>query len=148
MSTQSTTVGAKLVIVFCGLALLVAGCSRDLPYDLDNRREARGRMAEIQTALLHFAKDVGRYPTVEEGLDALTARPSGADGWSGPYLDAVPKDPWGNDFVYQIETDSMSPWLTSYGADGQPEGEDDNADIVSSTLPAESIVPQMPLEDQ
>ena len=87
--------------------------------------------ANVPAALDLFLLNVGRYPTTDEGLAALVEEPTGVNNWNGPYLKkkTVPKDPWGNDFIY------LSPGLQgdfdiiSYGADGVPGGEDENKDI-------------------
>jgi len=85
-----------------------------------------------------FRLDTGRYPTTSEGLNVLISAPSGdSENWFGPYLDGeMPKDPWGNDFVYQIpERDSanreLSPKVLSLGADNEPGGTGNDADISS-----------------
>jgi general secretion pathway protein G len=57
---------------------------------------ARTQMENLRNALDMFQLDVGRYPTTQEGLEALRVRPSSAARWSGPYLrDDLPNDPWG-----------------------------------------------------
>ncbi|MDR1854827.1 MAG: type II secretion system major pseudopilin GspG [Azoarcus sp.] len=85
----------------------------------------------LENAVKTFYLDVGRYPTAAEGLTALTARPATAPGWNGPYLEknAVPQDPWGRDFIYQIPGQHGDVDIYSLGADGQPGGEGENADV-------------------
>src|SRR5512137_2614370 len=57
---------------------------------------ARAQIDALDKALDQFRLDVGRYPTTEEGLQALVAQPSGEARWAGPYLKkGVPADPWG-----------------------------------------------------
>jgi general secretion pathway protein G len=85
-------------------------------------------IANIELALDAFEVDCGRYPTAEEGLRALVEQPSNANGWKGPYLKkALPKDPWGNQYVYrcpgQHNTNGCD--LYSFGPDGQDGGGDD-----------------------
>jgi len=86
----------------------------------------------LKTAVNSFNLDVGRYPTAQEGLAALLSQPSNADGWDGPYLKRdFPKDPWGNSYIY-ITSGGMSHYeFESYGADGQPGGSGENADIIN-----------------
>lgn len=94
---------------------------------------ARSKMATIENALGRFYLDCGRYPTDNEGLDALVAAPSGLqDRWQGPYLRRSELlDPWGNPYDYRAQG-QINPGhfdIISYGADGQPGGEGENAEI-------------------
>jgi general secretion pathway protein G len=57
-------------------------------------------MAQLKTALDGFEVDNGFYPLGTNGLMALVQRPAGATNWHGPYIEALPKDPWGRDFHY------------------------------------------------
>ena len=85
-----------------------------------------------------YRLDNQRYPTTEQGLRALVEKPTvgpAANGWkTGGYVDKMPKDAWGNDYQY------LSPGLKgevdviSLGADGQPGGSGDDADIGSWEL--------------
>lgn len=92
----------------------------------------RGQMKNFMTALDNFYVDVGRFPTTKEGLNVLRFKPAGAKGWRGPYLRRdVPKDPWGNDFIYR-EPGSNGPYdIISLGADGRDGGDGEAADIIS-----------------
>ena len=76
-----------------------------------------------------FKLDVGRYPTTEEGLDALMKRPGSVNGWNGPYLKGeLPKDPWGNAYRYANPSNGNFE-IVSLGSDGAPGGEGEAADI-------------------
>jgi general secretion pathway protein G len=91
---------------------------------------ARAQIEAFDKALEHFRLDVGRFPTAEEGLAALTARPAGLVKWNGPYLrKAVPNDPWGRPYVYRFPGSGGDYDLVSYGRDGSPGGSGENADI-------------------
>jgi general secretion pathway protein G len=91
----------------------------------------------IETALKLYRLDNGFYPTTEQGLKALTeapAIPPVPRNWrEGGYLEKgkVPKDPWGNDFVYLCPGSHDEFDLMSYGADGQLGGEGKNKDVTS-----------------
>ena len=80
--------------------------------------------------------DTGRYPTEEEGLIALLEEPTDVFGWQpGGYLDSteIPKDAWGHDFIFQLDPESGKAFvIISYGADGEPEGEDYDTDLYST----------------
>ena len=82
----------------------------------------------IATPMMGFKLDVGRYPTTEEGLDALLKAPDAIkERWNGPYLRTMTNDPWGNPYQYrfpaQKSVDGYDVW--SMGPDGQPETDDD-----------------------
>ncbi len=99
------------------------------------RMKAKTQIVSLETALKMYKLDNGSYPTTEQGLQALVEAPAVgemAPNWrKGGYLEKgkVPKDPWGNEYVYLCPGVNSDFDLVSYGADGQPEGEDDNADI-------------------
>jgi len=88
----------------------------------------RSDLKNIGDALDGYKLDMGRYPTKAEGLQALSKRPAKAAGWHGPYIQAsIPKDPWGHDYVYEVDKSGFL--LLSYGADGAEGGEGYAADI-------------------
>lgn len=93
---------------------------------------AKTDLATLSSALSQFRLDTGRYPTTEEGLNALVTPPSDvADKVKGSYIAKLPKDPWGNDYIYKYPGDSGSDSyiLESYGSDGAEGGTGDAADI-------------------
>jgi general secretion pathway protein G len=95
---------------------------------------AKSDVSALSSAIDIFRLDTGRYPTVEEGLSALSVPPSDVTGWKGPYLKkSITNDPWGRPYEYEYPgafgADSFA--IKSYGLDGQPGGEGENADISS-----------------
>ena len=91
---------------------------------------AKTQLKLLEQALLDFKLDVGKYPETADGLQALVENVTQSDKWDGPYIKpSVPKDPWGNDYVYVSPGEHGYFDLCSYGADGQPDGEGENADI-------------------
>ena len=85
-------------------------------------------ISNISTALKKFEIECGRFPTTEEGLQALVQQVGTLQGWKGPYLEkgAVPKDPWGNVFLYRCPGQHNTDFdLWSCGPDGQDGGGDD-----------------------
>ena len=89
---------------------------------------AQSSIANIEVALEAFEVDTGRYPTTEEGLQALVVAPPQLDTWRGPYIKrGIPKDPWGNNYVYRCpgEHNTNRYDLYSYGPDRQEGGDDD-----------------------
>jgi general secretion pathway protein G len=105
----------------------------------DEARQAKARMQieSIETALKLYKLDNGAYPTTEQGLKALVEAPAAgqlAKNWrQGGYLERgkVPKDPWGNDFVYLSPGVHGDFDLSSSGADGEAGGEGKDKDITS-----------------
>jgi general secretion pathway protein G len=94
-------------------------------------------ISNLGTALNNFETDCGRFPTTEEGLNALMVQPPSANGWKGPYLEkGVPNDPWGNPYVYRYppQHTNVSFDLYSFGPSGQDGGADniDNWTIKSN----------------
>lgn len=90
---------------------------------------AKSQIDAFQKALVAYRLDVGTFPPAQAGLAALV-QPSGARNWSGPYLSkAVPNDPWGNPYQYANPGKHGAYDLWSYGRDGRPGGQGDDADI-------------------
>lgn len=93
---------------------------------------AQAQIASFEKALAQYRLDNGRYPTTEEGLGALIARPSNAPRWEGPYLSkTVPQDPWGRPYVYRSPGERSEIDLYSLGKDGSPGGAGENADVTN-----------------
>ena len=121
----------ELLVVMVILGLLAALVA---PNFVNQGAKARVKTAKLQianiaTALDALALDTGRYPSGQEGLRALLDQPSGMDMWDGPYMKKLPKDPWNHDFLYRSGNGGHDYELLSYGADGSPGGDGDNADI-------------------
>lgn len=95
-------------------------------------------LAAIKQSLILYKLDNHRYPTTEQGLQALVTKPTSgpaANGWkTGGYVEKVPKDPWGNPYQYLCPGIHGEFDVFSYGADGQPGGEGMDADIGSWDL--------------
>ena len=93
---------------------------------------AKAQIDAFEKGLDQYRLDLGRYPSSEQGLQALMAAPAGESRWQGPYLrKAVPADPWGNAYRYRHPGEHGEYDIFSYGADGQPGGEGTNADITN-----------------
>jgi general secretion pathway protein G len=96
---------------------------------------ARADISSLMQALKIYKLDNQRYPTTEQGLKSLVEKPSAgpsANGWkTGGYVDKLPKDPWGNQYQYISPGVKGEIDVFSYGADGQPGGTGDDADIGS-----------------
>jgi general secretion pathway protein G len=97
---------------------------------------AKIEMGQISQTLDLYKLEIGRYPTTQEGLQALVSAPAGVANWNGPYWkkQAVPKDPWGNEYKYSSPAANAPYEIISLGADGKEGGEGVNADLSSSKL--------------
>ena len=132
-----TLIEILVVIIVLGLlAGLVA------PQIIGRVSEARGATARTQIELLsvaldNYRLDNGRYPTTQQGLEALRTEPTSEPiprNWRGPYLrKEVPLDPWDRPYIYSSPGDENPQGydLLTLGADGLPGGEDEDADITS-----------------
>ncbi|MYM71531.1 type II secretion system major pseudopilin GspG [Duganella sp. FT109W] len=96
---------------------------------------AKVDIATLMQALKLYKLDNQRYPTTEQGLQALIEKPASgpaANGWkAGGYVEKMPKDPWGNPYQYLFPGIKGEVDVFSYGADGQPGGTGNDADIGS-----------------
>lgn len=121
-----------VVMVIIGLLTAYVGPKFFSQIGKSEVKAARAQIDALEKALDQYRLDVGRYPTTEQGLEALMARPGGEARWSGPYLKkAVPADPWGRAYVYRQPGEHGEYDLSSHGKDGQPGGSDEAADIAN-----------------
>lgn len=128
--------GFSLVELLVVLAIIAMTTAIVAPRVLGYLGSARTDSAKVQvknleSALELYFLDSGLYPTQEEGLSALSARPAGSSVWNGPYLkDAGDlKDPWGNLYQYQAPEGEAPFTVTSLGRDGKKGGEGEDRDI-------------------
>lgn len=128
-----TLIELLVVLVILGLLAALAG-PRVMKYLGGAKSDtAKLQVEELASAMDLYKLEVGRYPTTEEGLEALVKAPGGVTGWNGPYLKKkeVPKDPWGNSFHYAAPGQHGAFDLYSLGADNQEGGEGENKDLVN-----------------
>ena len=95
-------------------------------------KAAKAQLVGFEKALDQYRLDCGHYPTTEQGLQALMVKPADEPRWAGPYLSkALPQDPWHHDYVYKSPGDHGEYDLLSYGRDGRPGGEGEDADVTN-----------------
>ncbi len=129
----------EIMVVIVILALLAALVGPKLMGRTDDAKmtDARVQIKNMETALKLYKLDSGTYPTTEQGLSALVAKPTvGVIPKSYKdegYLESkkVPKDPWGNEYIYLSPGEHGDYDIYSFGADGVKGGEGKNADITS-----------------
>ncbi|RMX04847.1 type II secretion system protein GspG [Corticibacter populi] len=131
-----TLIEIMVVVVIIGVLAALVAPSIMGRTDEARQTAARADINTLMTALKLYRTDNMRYPTAEQGLAALVARPSTEPvptKWSRPYLDngKLPVDPWGNPYVYIYPGIHGEVDVMSYGGDGKPGGEGADADIGS-----------------
>jgi general secretion pathway protein G len=125
----------ELLVVLVIIGVLGALIGPNLFSGLDDARStaARTDINTLMQGLKRYKLDNQRFPGAEQGLDALVHKPTVGNvppNWK-PYLDKLPNDPWGKPYQYLSPGVRGEIDVFSFGADGQPGGEDKNADIGS-----------------
>jgi general secretion pathway protein G len=128
-----TLIEILVVLVLIGIVMGIVGGNFIGRGEEAKRKAAKIEINQIGQTLDLFKLEVGRYPNSQEGLQALVTQPQGASNWNGPYWKqgTVPKDPWGNDYVYNFPGQHGPYDIVSYGADGKEGGDGTNRDITS-----------------
>jgi general secretion pathway protein G len=131
----------EIMVVLVIIAIMTALIAPQIMGRVDEARvtAAKQDIRTLETALDFYQMDNFRYPNTDQGLRALVEKPEPPPpNWrSGGYLKAtsVPKDPWGNEYRYlQPGTKGGAYDLCSLGADGEPAGEETDADVCSWNL--------------
>ena len=126
----------ELLVVIAVLGLLIGLVGPALMERLGSAKQkvAEQSIARIAGVLDMYRIDVGGYPSSQQGLKALVARPANVPGWNGPYIKEEEGllDPWGR--PYQYRSPSQRPGrgfdIISLGADGKAGGEGEDADVI------------------
>lgn len=135
--------GFTLIEILVVVSILAILGALIVPKIMDRPNEARIVAAKhdigtVVAALKLYKLDNGRYPSTDQGLQALVEKPTTdpvpANWKSGGYLEKMPKDPWGHDYLYLNPGIKREIDVMSYGADGQQGGEGFDADLGSWML--------------
>lgn len=128
-----TLIEILVVLVLIGIVMGIVGGNFLGQGEKAKANAAKIEIGQISQALDLFKLELGRYPSTQEGLQALITAPPGATNWNGPYWkkSTVPKDPWGNEYRY-AQPGTAGPYdIVSLGADGKEGGDGVNKDITN-----------------
>ncbi|MEJ2515834.1 MAG: type II secretion system major pseudopilin GspG [Gammaproteobacteria bacterium] len=129
----------EIMVVVVILGILAAIVAPNVISRIDDAAISRAKtdIRNVESALKLYRLDNFKYPTTEQGLEALVTRPNDPSvrNWrEGGYLDKLPRDPWTNEYNYLYPGQHGEFDVFTYGADGQPGGEGINADIGNWTI--------------
>lgn len=128
-----TLIELLVVMIILGLITALAAQRFFGKVESARRTAAKNQITELEGALDLFRLDVGRYPSAEEGLQALRVKPAAVENWDGPYLKKdLPMDPWNKGYIYRSPGQHGDFDLISLGPDGQEGGEGEAAEDVVS----------------
>lgn len=132
MHSGFTMMELLIVLVIIGLLAALVGPALYQRIAPAKQSVARAQIENFMTALDSYFVDTGKFPSAQQGLQALRLRPESEARWQGPYLKKeIPADPWGNPFVYRSPGRNGGYELLSLGADGREGGEAENHDVAS-----------------
>ena len=128
-----TLIEILVVLTLIGIVMGIVGGNYLGQGEKAKQKAAKIEIEQIGQTLDLFRLEVGRYPTTQEGLQALITAPTGVSNWNGPYWkkNTLPKDPWTNEYKYASPGQHGAYDIWSYGADGKEGGEGVNKDITS-----------------
>jgi general secretion pathway protein G len=128
-----TLIELLVVLVILGLLAGLVG-PRVMKYLGDSKtKTAKLQIEDMGAALDLYRLEVGRYPSSNDGLEALVRKPNDARNWNGPYLkkNQVPQDPWGYDYQYRSPGEHGPYDLLTLGSDNAQGGDGEAQDVVS-----------------
>ncbi len=131
-----TMVELMAVLIILGLLAAVVVSNFGGQVVAGRIKTTKASLRLLHNAVNQFKMDTGRWPGEDEGLSVLVQQPADVANWQvGGYLETtdVPTDAWGNDFIFELNPENGKAFLIrSLGADGQLEGEGENADLLST----------------
>lgn len=131
-SSQSGFTLMELLVVLAILGLLMSLVGPQVLNQLGGAKTKTAgiQIKDLEQALEMYKLDVGRFPSTAQGLTALVTKPGDAPGWNGPYLKSdVPLDPWNREYHYKYPGERSELDIFSYGANGAPGGDGEDADV-------------------
>ena len=132
-SRGMTLIEILVVLVLIGIVMGILGGNFIGRGEEAKRKAAKIEIEQIGQTLDLYKLETGRYPSSQEGLQALITAPAGINNWNGPYWKkgTLPKDPWGNEYKYTSPGQHGPYDIVSLGADGKEGGDGPNKDITS-----------------
>ncbi|MEO8740970.1 MAG: type II secretion system major pseudopilin GspG [Casimicrobiaceae bacterium] len=132
-SRGMTLIEILVVLVLIGVVMGIVGGNFIGQGENAKRKAAKIEIEQIGQTLDLFKLEIGRYPTSQEGLQALLTAPTGVNNWNGPYWKkaTLPKDPWGNEYKYSAPGQHGAYDIISLGSDGKEGGDASAKDITS-----------------
>jgi general secretion pathway protein G len=126
-----TLIEIMVVVVILGILAAIVAPNVISRIDDASINRAKQDIRGIESALKLYYMDNSRYPSTDQGLEALITRPNDPTvrNWRGPYIDKLPRDPWSNPYRYLYPGRNSEFDVFTYGADNQPGGEGINAEI-------------------
>jgi len=127
-----TLIEIMVVVIIIGILAAIVAPNVIGNVDVAQVTKAKADIAGIENAMKFYRLDNFRYPTTEQGIEALVTKPNDpmVKNWKpGGYLDGMPRDPWGNPYEYLNPGNHKEVDIYTLGADGLPGGEELNADI-------------------
>jgi len=129
-----TLIEIMVVVIIIGILAAIVAPNVIGNVDKANVTKAKSEIRAMESALKLYRLDNFAYPTTEQGLEALIKKPNDPNirNWNpGGYMErsSIPMDPWGNPYQYLNPGNNGAIDVYSFGADGRPGGEDNNADI-------------------
>jgi len=126
-----------VVVILSILAGIVMPRLLDEP-EKARRTKAQTQIRSLEESLGMYKLNSGFYPSTEQTLEALVHKPESGripkNYKEGGYISKIPLDPWGNPYIYLCPGTHGDYDLLSYGADGEPGGEDKDADIANYNM--------------
>jgi general secretion pathway protein G len=128
-----TLIEILVVLTLIGVVLGIVGSNYLGKSEQAKAKAAKIEIEQISQALDLFKLELGRYPSTQEGLQALVAAPPGLSNWAGPYWkkSSAPKDPWTHEYKYASPGAHGAYDIISLGADGVEGGEGANKDVTN-----------------
>ncbi len=127
-----TLIEIMVVVIIIGLLAAIVAPNVIGNIDKANQTRAAADIRRIDEQMKFFYYDNSRFPTTEQGIEALVTQPNDPNirNWrSGGYLESMPMDPWGNPYLYLYPGNNREFDVYSLGRDGRPGGEGYDADI-------------------
>lgn len=123
----------ELLVVLAIIALIATLVAPQVLRYLGSARTnaAKAQIRNIESALELYYVDNAKYPTADEGLNALVTAPPGESHWNGPYLKGSTglTDPWGRPYIYELKADASGVVVQTLGRDGKPGGTGEDQDV-------------------